>query len=187
MPQWRNIRPIVVNTVMTKETFSPRLTTFTRRCAWSWCGIWYIHPGLWRKLIRTWLYFTPPPHLAGCNVVVICELELARFQTNILEALTSPTEASSRCMWIGVHWPSLEYGQHSPEPVWVYYPHQERIQWELTPGSLTTLSPNIDEWWAITWQDFTTCRLGSTQGIIVWLQSVHLDGYPWASELIIQP
>ena len=61
---------MVVNAVMTKETFSLFLTMFSRRCAPLLCGIWYIYPGLRRKLIVRWLYFTPPPHLVGCDAAV---------------------------------------------------------------------------------------------------------------------
>ena len=49
--QWCSTRPMVVNAVMTKETFSSLLTTFSRQCAWLLCGIWYVYPDLWRKLI----------------------------------------------------------------------------------------------------------------------------------------
>ena len=36
------------------------------------CGIWYIYPGLWRKLIVRWLYITFPPYWVGCNVAGNC-------------------------------------------------------------------------------------------------------------------
>jgi len=83
-PQWCSIRPMVVIAVMTKENFTSLLTIFSRRCAWSLCRIWYIHPGWWRKLIISWLYYNPPPHLARCDaaVNVIHKPEFARFQTN---------------------------------------------------------------------------------------------------------
>jgi len=73
---------------MIKETVCSLLTTFCRQCAWLSCRIWYIYPGLWRKLIIRWLYFTP--HLVGCNVAVIWYLELTRSETNIPEALNCP-------------------------------------------------------------------------------------------------
>ena len=97
-------------------------------------------------------------------------------------------EASSRCIRIRVHWLFLDYGQYSPETCQVLYLQKEIIQRERTQCSLSTISPKIDEWRrAITWRDFTTCRMALTWAIVVRLQSVHLNGHWWASQLIIYP
>jgi len=74
--------------VITNLTFSSLLMTFVRQCAWLLCGIWYIYPGFWRKLIVRWHHSTPP--LLRCNVAVICQLQFDRFQTTICEALNHP-------------------------------------------------------------------------------------------------
>jgi len=92
----------------------------------------------------------------------------------------SPPEALSWFIRIHVQWPFVTYGQHSLETCQVLYLQKEIIVWEPTRGSLSTISPNIDEWRASTWWDFTTCRLGSTWAIKVWLQSEHLNGHRWA-------
>ena len=92
----------------------------------------------------------------------------------------STPEASSRFIWIHVQWPFLNHGQHLPETCQVLYLQKKLIWQEPTRGSLSTISPNINEWRAITWWDFTTCRLWSTRAIMVRLQSVHLNGYRWA-------
>jgi len=97
----------------------------------------------------------------------------------------SPPEVSSRFIRIRVHWPSLQYGQHLPETCYVLYLQNEIIQREQTRGSLSTISPNINEWRAITGWDFTSCRLGSTRAIMDWPQSVHVNGHRWASQLMI--
>jgi len=89
----------------------------------------------------------------------------------------SPAEASSKFIWIRVQWPCLECGQHSPKTCPVLNLQKDIIQREPTWGSLSTLSPNINEWGAITWWDFTTCRLGSTRAIMVRLELVHLNGH----------
>jgi len=70
MPQRHSIRLMVVNEVMTKETISSLVTMFSRQCAPSLCGIWYIYPGLWGNRTVRWLCSTPPPPLAGCDVAV---------------------------------------------------------------------------------------------------------------------
>jgi len=92
----------------------------------------------------------------------------------------SPPPASSKFIWIRVQWPCLKYGQHSPETCQVLYMQNEIISREPTGGLLWTISPTIDQWRAITWQDSPTCRLGSTRPIMIRLQSVHLNGHQWA-------
>jgi hypothetical protein len=90
-----------------------------------------------------------------------------------------PEEESSRCIGIHVHWQLLEYGQYLPETWSVLYLQADIIRRELTWGSLSTVSPNIDEWRANAWQDFSTCRMGLTRVIMVRLQSGHLNGHRW--------
>jgi len=85
MLQRGSIRPMVVNAVMTKKSFSSLLTMFSRRCAPLMCGIWYRYPGLWTKLIVWWLHDTPSPHLAGRDAAV----NIIR-QPNLPEALNYP-------------------------------------------------------------------------------------------------
>jgi len=92
----------------------------------------------------------------------------------------SPPEASSKFIRIRVHWRFLKYGRHLPETCQVLYLQKEIIRQEPTGSSLSTISPNIDEWRAITWWQFTTCRLGSTWAMMIQLQSVHLNGHRWA-------
>jgi len=92
----------------------------------------------------------------------------------------SPPGASSRFIRIRVRWPFIKYGQHWLETCQVHYLQNANIRRALTRGSLSTISPNLDEWWAITWWDFTTCRLWSTRAIMVWLQLVDLNGHWWA-------
>jgi len=92
----------------------------------------------------------------------------------------SAPEALSRFIGIRVQWPFLKYGQHSPETCQVIHLQKEIIRRELTWGSLSTISPNINEWRAITWWDVTICRLGSTRAIMVRLWSVHLNRHRWA-------
>ena len=82
---------MVVNAVMTKETLSSFLGMFSRWCAPLLFEIWYIYPGLWWKLIARWLYCTPPPHLAGCDVAVN-----VIHWPNIPEALNYPLKKHRR-------------------------------------------------------------------------------------------
>jgi len=93
-------------------------------------------------------------------------------------------EASLRCIRICVHLQFLEYGQHSVETCEVLYMQKEIIQQELTRGSLSIISPNINQWRAIIWWDVTTCRMGSTRAMMVRLESVHLNGHRRASQPI---
>jgi len=57
----------------------------------------------------------------------------------------SPPEESSRFIWIRVQWPFLKSGQHTLETCPVLSLQKQIIQWEPTRGSLSTLSPNIDQ------------------------------------------
>jgi hypothetical protein len=98
---------------------------------------------------------------------------------------TWPPEASSRFIRICVHWPFLKYGWHSPETCDVLYLQTAIIRQEPNQASQSTMSPNIHERRDITWQDFATCRIGSTWAIMVWLQLMNLNGHWWTSQLMI--
>jgi len=184
-----SIRPIVAIAVMTKETFSSLLTTSRRQRAWFLCGIWYIYPGLWRKLIVRWRYCTPLPRIwRGVMRLRYAYLSWLAFKlTRYPSGSKSPPEASAWVIHIHVHWPFLEYCQHSPETCQLLSLQMENTRRELTPGSLSTISPVINECRIISLPDFTSCRLGLTQANMVRLQSVHLNGYWWAIQPIIEP
>jgi len=118
---------MMVNPVMTRETFSSLLMIFSRRCSSLLHGIWYIYFALWRELGIMWQYFSPPTHLAGCDAALngICQTELLLTSNQYPWCFTLPTEASSGWIWIHVCWPDLEYCQHSPEICSVLYVEEE--------------------------------------------------------------
>jgi len=64
-------------------------------------------------------------------------------------------------------WAFLKDGQHSPETCWMVYLEKDIMWWEPTGTSQSTILPNIDEWWAITKRNSTTCWLPSPSAIIV--------------------
>ena len=125
---------------------------------------------------------TSPPHFGrvwcSCECVTLTWVSLLSNQYRW--GSISPPEASSWFIRIFVQWPFLKYGQHSPETCQVRYLQKEIIQRKPNWGSVSTISQNIDEWSPNTWWNFTICRLGSTRAIMVWLQSVHLNGHRWA-------
>jgi len=114
----------------------------------------------------------------GCECVTLTRV--SSLANKCCRGSISPAEASSRFIQIHVQWPFLKYGQHLLETCQVLYLQKKIIQREPTGGSLSIISPNIEEWRAITWWDCTTYRMGSTWAIIVRLQSVHLNGHWWA-------
>jgi hypothetical protein len=87
-----------------------------------------------------------------------------------------PEETSLRCILIRIRWPYVQYGQHCPETCYVLYLQEDVIQREPTRGSLSTISPHTNALRANTRRNFTTCRMGSTRAIMVWHQSVYLNG-----------
>jgi len=136
----------------------------------------------WLMMITDRKMITLYPSLVFCGVQCGCACHTL---THYAWGDKLPTEAWLGCIRICVHWLFLEYGQHSPDTRQVLYVQQEIIQEELTRGSLTKISPNMKEWRATSYWDFTTCRMGPTWAIMVELQSVHLNGHWWASQLII--
>jgi len=98
-----------------------------------------------------------------------------------------PPEASFRFIRICVHRPLFEYCHYSPESCSVLYLQKEIFRGEATRGLLSPISPNIHESRAFAWRDLTWCMMGSTRAIMVRLESVHLNGHPLASQLMIWP
>jgi len=78
-------------------------------------------------------------------------------------------------------WPLSKYSRHLPETHKELHPQKETIPYALTPGSLSHYHTNINKWRAITWQDLTFSRQGSTGAIIVGHKLVHLNGDERAS------
>jgi len=82
----------------------------------------------------------------------------------------SPPDASWWYIGICMHLPFLENDQQLLESCQVLYLQKEIIWQEQTRGTLSTTSPNTNEWRASTHYDCTTWRLELTQAIMVGLQ-----------------
>jgi hypothetical protein len=169
--------------VMTKETFTSLLMTFNRWCVWLLYGIWYYKSLFIKKADRKMTLVYPAFVRVQCGCDTLTTVSSLSHQYTW--GSRSPGEVLLRFIRIRVHWLFLESGQHSQQRCLVLYLQKEIIRQEPTWGSLSTTSPNIHKWRAITWGNFTSCRWGSTGAIMVWLQSVHLNGHWWTSQLLI--
>jgi hypothetical protein len=168
---------------MTKETFFSLLMTFSWRCVWSLCGRWYYRSWFMKKAdcYVTLFYLTFGGVQCGCDTLTW----VSSLSYQYSWGSKSPPEASVRLIQIHVHRPFLEYSQHSQEAFYIVYHEKEFIRRKPTWCSLSTMSPNIDEWRAVTWWHFTSYRLGSTQAMMIWLLSVHPNWHWWTSQLMI--
>jgi len=140
---------------------------------------------LMKKADRKVTLFCPFPEFGavqcGCDTLTLVSLLWNHYS----RGSKLPPEASSRFIWIHVHWLFLGYCPHLPETCLVLYLEKKIVWCEPIWGSLTTMSPNIPEWSAITWWDFTSYRVESTWAITVWHQLVHLTGHRLVSQLMI--
>jgi len=177
MVRWHSIRLIVMIALITKETFSSLLKIFSRCCTWLVCGIWYISRSKKKTDRKVTLFHTSPAFRrvqCGSECDMITWVTSHSYQYPWGSKL--PPEASSEFIWICIHWPMHKYSQYLLETSAVSYRQKGITRGEPTRGSLSPISPDIDEWSAITLPDFTASWLGSTRGIMVRCHSVHLNG-----------
>ena len=172
---------------MTKDTFSSLLMTFSRWCGWLLGRIWYIYPGLWRMLIVSWLYCTPLP----CIWWGVMRLWYANWSSLAFEPM-------SPMLWI-IPWSIIEFHSNKcsltiPQILSTHDGNMlcalsRRRHYSTGTNSRVTINNITQYGWrrATGGWDITTCRLGSTQAIMVRLRTVHLKSHRWASNLMIYP
>lgn len=111
LPHWFSIWPIVVNAVMRKQTF----VFFYNHDQETMRSIIvqdmiYLSRFMKKTDCKVNTYY-PSPAFGG----VWCSLRCHIVTRRPGGAKLPPDETSSRCIWVRVHWPLLEYGQHLPD------------------------------------------------------------------------